>query len=104
MSWTLEQILDRADELAGRFEAFDPSEAVEVPVAEYLLHRAVRASLKDQAHLVDALTAAREAGTSWTRIGEILGIPGPEAERRYGSPVEPLERAGQTYGGQAPEL
>ena len=42
MKWTYEEILDRSDELADRFEAFDPDAAEEVPVAEYLLARAVR--------------------------------------------------------------
>ena len=94
MSWTLEQILDRADELADRFEAFDPSEADEIPVAEYLLHRAVRASPKDQSHLIEAVTAAREAGTSWIRIGEILGVSGRDAQQWYNSLAKPLEQSG----------
>ena len=91
MSWTLEQILDRADELADRFEAFDPSEANETPVAEYLLHRAVRASPKAQSHLIEAVAAAREAGTCWIRIGKILGVSGRDAEQWYNSLAKPLE-------------
>ena len=94
MSWTLEQILDHADELADRFEAFDPSEADEIPVAEYLLHRAVRSSPTDQTHLGEALTTAREAGISWIRIGEILGVSGYDAEQWYNNLTKPLEKSG----------
>lgn len=91
MEWTLQQILDNADELADRFEAFDPSEADELPVSEYLLQRAARGNSTSEAHIVAAVIAARQSGTSWDRIGKILGIPGPEAERCYGRATEPLE-------------
>ena len=40
---SVEEIRSQADELAVWFEGFDPSEAHEVPVAEYLLERAARA-------------------------------------------------------------
>ena len=94
MGRTIQQILDHADELADRFEAFDPSEANEIPVAEYLLHRAVRSSPTDQAHLIEAVTAAREAGTCWIRIGEILGVSGRDAQQWYNNPAKPLEKSG----------
>ncbi len=42
MKWTCEEILDHAEELADRFEAFDPAKAQEVPAAEYLPVRAAR--------------------------------------------------------------
>ena len=94
MGWTMQQILDNADELAERFEAFDPSLAEEVPVHEYELRRAARATRRRHSHIVGAVATAREAGTTWTRIGEILGISGPEAERCYDSASEPLESSG----------
>ena len=40
--WTYEEILERSDELAARFEAFNLDAAEEVPVAEYLKARAAR--------------------------------------------------------------
>ena len=40
--WTYEEIVERSDELAARFEAFDLDAAENVPVAEYLEARAVR--------------------------------------------------------------
>ncbi len=42
MKWTRDEIAKHADQLADRFEDFDPAEAMEVPVAEYLLARAAR--------------------------------------------------------------
>ena len=98
MQWTLQEIIDHADELADRFEAFDPAEAEEIPVAEYLLQRAVRARVRSQAQFVEALTTALEAGTSWARIGEILGISSSEAEQRYAGFVEQFESTGPRPG------
>ena len=40
--WTYDEILERCDELAARFEAFDLDAAEEVPVADYLKARAAR--------------------------------------------------------------
>ena len=37
-----DEIVERSEELAARFEAFDLDAAEEVPVAEYLLARAAR--------------------------------------------------------------
>ena len=65
MKWTCEEILDHAEELADRFEAFDPAEAQEVPGPEYLLVRAARGQDCCDEHVVQALRAAREQGTSW---------------------------------------
>ena len=67
--------------LADRFEAFDPAQAQEVPAAEYLLVRAARGQDCCDEHVVQALRAAREQGTSWERIGAILGITSQQAQR-----------------------
>ena len=40
--WTIQQILDHQDELADKFEAFDPELGTERPVAEYLQQRVER--------------------------------------------------------------
>lgn len=37
--WTIQQILDRQDELADKCEAFDPSTGHDLPVEEYLERR-----------------------------------------------------------------
>ena len=94
MPWTLNMILDHADELADRFEAFDPSEADEIPVDEYLLRRAIRTNPADEARHVEAVKAARESGMSWDRIGEILGISGSESEQWYHTATKRLDQSG----------
>ncbi len=94
MPWTLQQILDHADELADRFEAFDPSESDQIPVAEYVLQRAVRTRAMDEAQFIEAIREALNSGTSWTRIGEIVGVPGREVQLWYSRLAEPLEQSG----------
>ena len=89
MKWTREKIAKHADQLADRFEDFDPAEATEVPVTEYLLARAVRERDRSEQEVTGAVAAALEAGTSWSRIGLILGTSEHEAKLRY-SHVEGL--------------
>jgi hypothetical protein len=40
MPRTIEEILDHADELAKRFEDYEPVDSDQIPVAEHLLRRA----------------------------------------------------------------
>jgi hypothetical protein len=46
MTRPIQDVLDNADEIARRFEKFDPDEAIEIPVEEYLLQREVGADEK----------------------------------------------------------
>ncbi len=39
MTRPIQDILDNTDEIARRFEKFDPDEAIEIPVEEYLMQR-----------------------------------------------------------------
>lgn len=84
MRWTHADTDRRCDEIADHMESFDPSEAEVVPGAEYLLMRAARRRSTDAAELASSVTEARDAGTTWTRIGEILGLGPAEAEHLYG--------------------
>lgn len=103
MNWNQEEILKRGEELADRFDAFDPAEAEDVPVAEYILARAVWHRNKCERELATAVTGALKDGTSWTRIGQILGISGREAEMHYGHIHRAHERSrDRGFGG--PEL
>ena len=86
-----DEILERSDELAARFEAFDLDAAEEVPVAEYLLARAARQRARNERQVAEAVQAAQEDGTSWNRIGQILGVTGQEAEGCYEHLVKPVE-------------
>ena len=77
-------ILEHADELARGFEAHEPSPGDERDVAEYLLRRAAIGQAESERRLAAAVTAAREAGWSWRRIGEVLGVSAQAAHQRYG--------------------
>ena len=88
MPRSIQEILDHADELAQRFEDHEPGEGNQVPVEEYLLQRAALARARGEREVVEAVTAARSAGASWNRIGEILGTSAQAAQQRYGAVVE----------------
>ncbi len=88
MPRSIQEILDHADELAKRFEDYEPDPADERPVEEYLLERAALARARSERQIVDAVTAARSKGVSWQRIGELLGTSAQAAQQRYGAVVE----------------
>lgn len=97
MKRTREEIAKHADQLADRFEDFDPAEALGIPATEYLLARAVRERARSEREVTAAVSAALEAGTSWPRIGRILGTSGREAQLRY-SHVEGLSEPTRDQG------
>jgi hypothetical protein len=88
MPRSIQEILDQADELAKRFEDYEPGEGDQVPVEEYLLQRAALARARSEREVVDAVSAARISGISWNKIGEILGTSAQAAQQRYGAVVE----------------
>lgn len=88
MPRTIQEILDHAKELAERFENYDPSEADERPVEEYLLERAALDRARSEKHVVDAVVAARASGASWQKIGSLWGTSAQAAQQRYGSIVD----------------
>jgi hypothetical protein len=88
MPRSIQEILDHADELARRFEDYEPHEGDERPVEEYILQRAALDRARSEKHLVDAVVAARMAGSSWQRIGSLLGTSAQAAQQRYGAIVE----------------
>ena len=88
MPRSIQEILDHADELARRFEEYEPSEGDERPVEEYLLQRAALARARSERQIVDAVVAARHAGITWARIGELLGTSAQAAQQRYSAVVE----------------
>jgi hypothetical protein len=87
MPRSIQEILDHADELARRFEEYEPGSGDEQPVEEYLLRRAVLARARSEREIVDAVVASREAGISWATIGELLGTSAQAAQQRYGALV-----------------
>ena len=88
MPRTIQEILDHADELAERFENYEPGENDERPVEEYMLERAARGRARSERQVVEAVVAARAAGSSWQKIGALLGTSAQAAQQRYSALVE----------------
>ena len=88
MPKSIQEILDHADELAKRFEEYEPGTGDERPIEEYLLERAALARARGERQIVEAVTAARAKGVSWHRIGELLGTSAQAAQQRYSTVVE----------------
>jgi hypothetical protein len=89
MPRSIQDILDHADDLAERFEDYEPSPDDEVAVAEHLLRRAAVARARSERQITEAVDAARRAGISWKRIGVELGITAQAAQQRYGPATRP---------------
>lgn len=85
---SIQDILDHADELAERFEKYEPDENNERPVEEDLLQQAALSRARSERQIVDAVVAARAAGIAWAKIGAILGTSAQAAQQRYGEVVE----------------
>ena len=79
MRLTIEQIVEKSEELADYAESFDPDRAQQMPIAEYRLWRVVRTHSADQRQVLDAVTEARDDGVSIDRIADIVGIPVADA-------------------------
>ncbi len=88
MPKSIQEILDHADELACRFEDYEPQPDDERPVEEYLLERAALARARGERQIVNAVATARATGLSWQRIGELLGTSAQAAQQRYGIIIE----------------
>ena len=88
MPRSIQDILDHADDLAARFEAYEPNPDDETSVAELLLRRAALARAQNERQTAEAVIGARRAGLSWRRIGEELGVSAQAAQQRYGRLVE----------------
>jgi hypothetical protein len=88
MPRSIQDILDHADELAQRFEDYEPAQDDERSVEEYLLERAALARARSERQILDAVIAARAAAISWAKIGESLGTSAQAAQQRYGEIVE----------------
>jgi len=88
MPRSIQEILDHADELAKRFEDYEPTESDERSVEEYMLERAALERARSERQVIDAISAARASGASWHKIGTILGTSAQAAQQRYASVVE----------------
>jgi hypothetical protein len=84
MPRTLQEILEHADELAERFENYQPADGDRMTDAELALSRAVIDSARSDKAVADEVAAARASGSSWTRIAALLGITAQSARERFG--------------------
>lgn len=84
----VQDILDHSDELADKFEAYEPGDGDERSVEEYLLQRAALARARSERQIVEAVVAARAVKIPWRRIGELLGTSAQDARQRYGAMLE----------------
>lgn len=77
MPRTVEEILRHADELAARFEAYEPDPHDELDAhAVGLLRSAVAERSGAERHLLQAVQVARAAGMSWSAMGSMVGTSG----------------------------
>jgi hypothetical protein len=85
---SVEEILQHADELAERFENYEPTPADELDAgAVALLRAAVQERSQAERHLIDAIRTARDAGMSWSAIGALVGTSGEAARQKYSGRV-----------------
>ncbi len=85
MPRTVQDILDHADELARRFEAYEPAAVDERDASVFAALRDAVVSRSDaERSIMTAVGKARAAGYSWAFIGSLLGTSGEAARQRYG--------------------
>jgi hypothetical protein len=84
MPRSVKEIIEQADELAKRFEEFDPDRDRASASSLAALHRAALARAEVEATVAEAVADARADGHSWASIGTVLGTSGEAARQRYG--------------------
>jgi len=88
MPRSIDDLVARADELADEFEDYAPREADRDEPALMALRRAAYRRALIERELVERVGQARQAGASWTKIGNELGTSGEAARQRYGDKVD----------------
>ena len=88
MPRSVDEILQHADELAARFEDYEPDAADELDAgAVVALRAAVQERSDAERHMIDAIAAARASGMSWSAIGALVGTSGEAVRQRYADKV-----------------
>lgn len=99
MSQSIQELIEKArvsgdwDPVTDWCEAFEWPEAVGLPPAEFYLKCIVAACPDDKAQLIEAVSAARAAGTPWSRIAEILNTTPQAVQDHYTPLIETAEPA-----------
>jgi len=60
-----------------------PEHSADIVLEDYLLRRAAHARTQSERQVADAVAAARSAGVSWARIGQLLGTTAEAARERH---------------------
>lgn len=88
MPRSIQDILAHADELAKRFENYEPDPADERdPKAFDALRVAAMSRSAAEKDIFEAVRSARAAGYSWSLIGSLLGTSGEAVRQRYGDAI-----------------
>jgi hypothetical protein len=86
MPRSVQEILDHADELARRFEDYEPVPDDERDPKVFAALRDAALSRSDAERSIRvAVEQARANGYSWALIGSLLGTSGEAARQRYGT-------------------
>ncbi|MGZ6493488.1 MAG: hypothetical protein ACXVEG_11710 [Actinomycetota bacterium] len=94
MPRSVNEIIEQADELAKRFESFEPDPANPTRTRSLAaVHRVALARAKTEAALSKAVAKARADGHSWAAIGDLLGTSGEAARQRYGAQQDRRRKA-----------
>lgn len=87
MPRSIDNILAHSEELATRFENYEPRpEDERDPAAILCVRDAVIARAQAEKTVSRAVASARTSGLSWATIGSLLGTTGEAARQRYGKP------------------
>lgn len=85
----MQDILNHADELARRFEGYEPAAVDERDAQVFAALRDAAVSRSDAERSIrSAVDDARLHGYSWAFIGSLLGTSGEAARQRYGTKQE----------------
>jgi len=88
MPRTVDDILRHADQLAERFETYEPNPADELDAeAVAQLRAAVQERSMAERHVLEAIKTARAKGLSWAAVGSFVGTTGEAARQRYAALV-----------------
>lgn len=82
MPRSLQEVLEHADELARRFEEYEPKD-VRTAAALYAIREAVVSRAVAERQVAQTIAMARDAGVSWSAIASMLGTSGEAARKRY---------------------